>query len=87
MDSVGNEDDGDILGFLKVLDQPEELRGFRVAQGRGWLVQNQEITFVGYGAGDENHLLLREGEVLHPGVRTLTSIWSFSSTRLASVRS
>lgn len=65
MDSVGNEDDGDILGFLKVLDQPEELRGFRVAQGRGWLVQNQEITFVGYGAGDENHLLLREGEVLH----------------------
>ena len=65
VDAVGNKDNGDILRFLKVLDQPEKLGGFRIAQRCGRLVKNQEIAFVGYGSGDEDHLLLRKGEVLH----------------------
>ena len=62
---MGNKNNGDILRFLKVLDQPEKLGGFRVAKRSGRLVKDQEIAFVGYGSGDQDHLLLRKGQVLH----------------------
>ena len=45
--------------------QTEKLFGFRIAQRRGGLVQNQEIAFGCYGAGDQNHLLLRKRQILH----------------------
>ena len=48
-----------------MLDQPEKLGRFRVAQRSGRLVKDQEIAFVGYGSGNQDHLLLREGQVLY----------------------
>ena len=62
---MGNKNNGDILRFLKVLDQPEKLGGFRIAQRSGRLVKDQEIAFVGYGSGNQDHLLLRQRQVLH----------------------
>ena len=65
VDAVGNKNNGDILRFLKVLDQPEKLGGFRIAQRSGRLVKDQKIAFVGYGSGNQDHLLLRQRQVLH----------------------
>ena len=62
---MGNKNNGDILRFLKVLDQPEKLGGFRVAKRGSRLVKDQEIAFVGYGSGNEDHLLLCQGQVLY----------------------
>ena len=62
---VRDKDDGDILRGLQMLDQAEELLGLRIGEGSGGLVQDQEITLVDDGPGDEHHLLLGQREILN----------------------
>ena len=61
--SVGNEDDRDVLIGDQVVDDFEELLGLRNAQRRGRLVEDQEIAGGLDRSRDEDHLFFGKGQL------------------------
>ena len=61
---VRNEDDGDAV-LLQAADQREEVMLLLWRQGRGWLVEDDDLGLVVHRTGDFHHLLLRRAELRH----------------------
>ena len=61
-------DDAD-AGLAQVPNDPEELVDLRVGQGRGWLVHDHDLGAVRKRLRDLDHLLPRDREVRHLGLR------------------
>jgi len=64
---VRNHDQGDTL-FLQLEDQVQKLFAVVVVQGRGGLVEDQELDLLGEGAGDLDQLLLTDAELADDGL-------------------
>jgi len=61
---VGDEEDGEIVGAAKIVEEGDDLGLHGDVESGGWLVCDEEAGTVDDGHGDEDALALASGELV-----------------------